>query len=73
MFEKEIIVNSLKKSRGLLEKLIEDMERNPNFEAQEVQYCSQELKRIEVFIRKVRRIEEQLLSDTGMRYLSCPR
>jgi len=57
MFEREVIVSSLKKNNVDLEKLIEELEESPRFDGIDLNYWKETLKRIETGLRKIRRID----------------
>ncbi len=60
MFEREVIVSSLKKNSVDLEKLIEELEERPRFDGIDLNYWKETLKRIESGLRKIRRIEANM-------------
>ena len=58
MFEKEVMMGSIKKQSDILKKLVEELEENPQFEKENRGYCHETLKRIESALRKIRRNDE---------------
>lgn len=59
MFEREVMISSLKKQSEDLKKLLGEMEAKPRHGWQDMQYFRETLKRIESALRRMRRAEEE--------------
>ncbi len=55
MFEREMIIASLRKEQNTLRELIEELEDQPRFSSSELQYCGEVLKKVESALKKLRR------------------
>ncbi len=58
MFEKEVMISSLKKSNQMLSKLVQEMEDSSKANIYDVQYFQETIKRIESALRKLRKIND---------------
>ena len=59
MFEREVMISSLKKSSRDLSGLVEELEVKSRFDGIDRLYLHEVLKKIETAIRKVRKMEQQ--------------
>ena len=59
MFEREIMVSSLKSNSVTLAKLVEELEANQRYDVYDMRYCQETLKRIETSLRKIRKMNEE--------------
>lgn len=73
MFEKEMIVSGMRKSGELLKKLIEELESKSGLGVHDLQYCNEELKKLEASIKKIRRFDESLLKQPAYSYAMVTR
>lgn len=58
MFEKEVMISGLKKNSRTLAGLVEELESKSQFSDHDVTYCHETLKKIEVELRKIRKMDE---------------
>lgn len=55
MFEKEILIVSLRRERDALKELVAELEQGDRYEAFDRRYCDEVLKHIETTLRRLRR------------------
>ena len=55
MFEKEILVASLRRERDVLKELVAELEAQNRYETFDRGYCDEVLRRIETTLRRLRR------------------
>jgi predicted nucleotidyltransferase len=55
MFEREIMIASLRRQRDLLKELVEELEEKSFLGPQDLSYCEEVMKKIESALRKLRR------------------
>ncbi len=58
MFEKEIIIASLKNQNSTLGKLIGELENKPELEGQDFEYCQESLRKLEAGLKKITKINK---------------
>ena len=67
MFEREVMISTVRKSCVDLTRLVEEMEDRPQFDGIDLRYYQETLKRIEAAIRRIRKIEVHM-SPVSDRY-----
>ena len=76
MFEREVMVGTLRRQNDTLTKLIHEIESKPRSDWQESQYYRESLKKIETALRRVRRMDEEDASYSAsglqLKYQSYP-
>ena len=60
MFEKEVMISSLKRNSETLSDLVEELERKSQFSDHDVLYYHEALKRLESNLRRIRKADEEL-------------
>ncbi len=68
MFEKEVMISSLKKNNQMLSKLVQEMEDSSKTNLYDIQYFQETIKRIESALRKLRKINDQDASPSTFAY-----
>ncbi len=72
MFEREVMIGTLKHQSDNLKKLIGELEEKPKADWQETQYYHESLKKIESALKRVRRIDEDeysgMILGSGLKY-----
>ncbi len=59
MFEKEIMISGLKKNSRTLASLVEELEGKSRMGDFDLTYCHETLRRIEMDLRKIRKMDEE--------------
>ena len=59
MFEKEVMISSIKYSSRMLVSLVEELESKARFSDFDISYYHEALKRIETALRKIRKMDEE--------------
>ncbi len=76
MFEREVMIGTLKRQKDVLDNLIQEMEAKPNTDWQETQYYHETLKKIESSLKRIRRVDEEEAINSGfgskMKYFAYP-
>ena len=75
MFEREVMIGTLKRQNDVLTNLIQEIEAKPKTDWQENQYYHESLKKIETALRRIRRMDDDIQSSVhGLRlkYQSYP-
>ena len=57
MFEREVMISTLRKNSIDLARLIEELEEKPRFDGIDVKFCQETLKKIEAALRRIRKTE----------------
>ena len=60
MFEREIMISSLRKNTGDLTKLIAEVEDRSRFDGIDLSYWKETLKKIEASLRRIRKMDAQM-------------
>ena len=60
MFEREVMISTLRKSCVDLAKLVEELEDRTHFDGIDLRYCQETLKRIEHGLRRIRKMEADM-------------
>jgi hypothetical protein len=58
MFEREVMISTLRKNSQDLARLVEELEEKPRFSGIDLRYCQEVLKKIEGGLRRVRKMDE---------------
>ena len=76
MFEREVMIVTLKRQNEVLGNLIHEMEEKPKVDPQESRYFQEALKKIELSLKRLRRLEPEEASifgfGSGMKYQASP-
>ena len=59
MFEKEVMISSLKNNSRVLADLVEELEEKSRFSDFDISYYHEALKKIEAALRKIRKMDEE--------------
>ena len=65
MFEREVMIGTLKRQNETLKSLIREIEEKPKADWQDTQYYHESLKKIETALKRVRRLDEEEALNTG--------
>ncbi len=60
MFEREVMISTLRKNNVDLTKLIEELEERPRFDGIDLNYWKETLKKIEAGLRAIRKMEAHM-------------
>ncbi len=58
MFERELVLNGLKRQNGILEQLLTDLEVNQNGVRSDLRFCQDQVRILESNLKKLRRIKK---------------
>ena len=59
MFEKEVMISSLKNNSRVLAELVAELEEKARLSDFDISYCHEALKKIEIGLRKIRKMDEE--------------
>jgi hypothetical protein len=74
MFEREVMISTLRKSSLDLARLVEELEDRVGFDGLDLRYCQETVKRIENGLRRIRKIEAQIMPSSdryGASFANC--
>lgn len=66
MFEKEVIISSVRKQRDMLRDLVDALEPKARLGDEDLQYCDEVLKKVESTLKRLRRVSQDSGKYAGL-------